>query len=297
MDDKTRGIGDDAISGRGDESSRNYARPEEERKLTDRPRSSVPVASSNASTLRAEIDQTREELSETIDAIQEKLRPSNIVADATDRIKHATTERVRQMAGSASETAQSAMDRTRHMAGEIADGARQNAIPAAMIGIGVAWLLVDRLRSTGGRDTIQYRPSASSTRTPDYVASDDYYRQATEYGYDEDNSETFDRATDLASDARDAAVRAGRRARNQFQRLLHSNPLMVGAATIVIGAAVGMLLPKTERENQLLGETRDNVVDRAQDLARNAATRVREAAGDIAGQVTSEVVSGKDTQT
>ena len=46
--------------------------------------------------IRDEIEETRGEMTETIDAIQERLRPRNIVASATERMKSATTERVRR---------------------------------------------------------------------------------------------------------------------------------------------------------------------------------------------------------
>ena len=49
---------------------------------------------------------------------------------------------------------------------------------------------------------------------------------------------------------------------------------------------------KLESENEWLGETKDAVMERAQDVA----TQVRQAAGDIAGQVASEVVSGRQEE-
>ena len=57
-------------------------------------RSPISSRDEPARQIQAEIADTREELSETIDALQEKLRPSNIVSDATDRVKTATTEKV-----------------------------------------------------------------------------------------------------------------------------------------------------------------------------------------------------------
>jgi hypothetical protein len=71
--------------------------------------------------------------------------------------------------------------------------------------------------------------------------------------------------------------------------LLHGNPLMVGAAAIAVGATVGLALPETEAENEWLGETRDTMVERAQEVA----TEMRQAAGDIAGQVANDVVRGR----
>ncbi len=351
MDDTSRGLGDDAMEGRGEDTTRGYASGEAatpgahsssaRAKTTARSRAAGSPASDAAGSMptapdaadaerdpdserrtreiRAEIEQTRDEMSETIDAIQEKLRPGNVVAEATERVKTATTERVRNMVGSASQSAQGAMERTRHMADDLMDSGRHSAIPAAMIGIGAAWLLIDRLRNRDREYDAGYRRDYRSWRAgPAYNESDEYYRssgwkpQYGEYGsegygaegyrYDsgaqsESGESMTARTSQVASQARETAMRTSRRARNQFQRLMHDNPLMVGAAAVAIGAVVGMTLPETERENEWLGEAKENLVDKAQDMARTAASRAQEAAGDLAGQVASEVISGsKDTK-
>jgi hypothetical protein len=43
--------------------------------------------------IREEIAQTRVEMSETIDAIQERLTPSHLVAQASETVRNATSER------------------------------------------------------------------------------------------------------------------------------------------------------------------------------------------------------------
>jgi hypothetical protein len=100
--------------------------------------------------IRDEIEETRVEMAETIDAIQEKLKPRNIVASATDRVKNAATERVREMADIASQTAQQATDYTRDVARSMTDRARQNPFPLALIGLGAAWLIARQASSQGG---------------------------------------------------------------------------------------------------------------------------------------------------
>ena len=333
MDDTSRGLGDDEMEGRGDETTRGYAsgdattpgpRTVSTRAKSSgrrRPAGSPTTATPNEETegldpdshrrtkeIRAEIEQTREDMSETIDAIQEKLRPGNVVAEATERVKNATTERVRNMVDSASQTAQGAMDRTRHMAGDLMDTGPQTAIPAAMIGIGAAWLLIDRLRNRDREYDSAYRRDyrASGSWKPQYgeYGSEAYgaegyrYDSGEQSGMGETVNRVSERASEAASQARYAAMRTSRRARNQFQRLLLDNPLMIGAAAVVIGAAVGLALPETERENEWMGEAKENLVDKAQDMARTAATRAQEAAGDLAGEVAAQVVSGsKDKNT
>lgn len=348
MDDTTRGLGGDRdeITGRGDETTRNLdttgstagsARVQPSRgsstssrgrgsKTTARAASSAssdldPETEQKTRQIQAEIADTREELSETIDALQEKLRPSNIVSDATDRVKTATTERVRHMAESAGDSAQEMMRNTRHATSGFMEGARQNPIPALMIGVGVAWLLVDRTRNhDSGRD---YRRSRSQDwrRYGAYGSGDRTYRSQnvsagtgidldddTEYGYAEyganyaygddrygsgSGRRMTERASGMADNARNTLRRSTRGAQNGFQRLLRDNPLLVGAAAIVAGAAVGAALPETDRENELMGDTRDSMVEKAQEVARNIPNTVQEVAGDAVKNVTEKVVSGE----
>ncbi len=245
--------------------------------------------------LRSEIAQTRADMSETIDAIQDKLRPGNIAAAATDRIKDATSRAATRVADAASETAHATMARTRRFT---ENGGRGNNIARALIGVGAAWLIIDRWRHSndrsGWRDSsysTQYR-SAQWRRPEDYYASPSYAsssQEQTDFTNDE-----YDTSSRRLQDARTRAMRQGERAMDGFERLLRSNPLMVAAAAMAVGAAVGLALPETERENEWLGEAREELLEHAQDVARSTASHVRQAAGDIAGQVASEMVGGDE---
>lgn len=226
--------------------------------------------------IRAEIEQTREDMSETIDAIQEKLRPGNVVAEATERVKDATTEKVRHMANRASDAAD-----------------RQTLLPAALIGIGTAWLLMNR--SKGDDPYLRYDSGSSGWRNRNReYAADDTYRAVGTYGSDSRDtdvsglaSRATERAGEMGEQARAAVRQTSRRAQNQLQRAINDNPLAVGAAAVVLGAAVGLALPETERENEWMGEARDTVVNKAQDLARGAADRAKDAASEaVASSIT-----------
>jgi len=67
------------------------------------------------------------------------------------------------------------------------------------------------------------------------------------------------RATQLSHDARDQLRRAQVGARDMAQE----NPLAVGAVAVAAGIGVGLLLPATRRENELMGPTRSRLVDDA----------------------------------
>ena len=62
---------------------------------------------------------------------------------------------------------------------------------------------------------------------------------------------------------------------------MHENPLALAAGAAVIGLALGMLLPETEPERQVMGATRDQLADRVS----NVADRVKDAAVDAGREV------------
>jgi hypothetical protein len=215
-----------------------------------------PDSDRRAREIQGEIAHTRAELSETIDALQEKLRPGNLVSDATEKVKAATTERVRGMAEMASERAQG-----------FVQGARQNPIPALMVGAGVAWMLIDRARHRGNRPS--EHAEWSEYTAPGYGAyndTEDYYRSSSPRMQGGRWSGQRSSAEGMRAWTREAGAEArhtARRAQNGLQRMMRENPLLVGAAAMLVGAAVGASLPETEKENEWMGETRDTVGEAA----------------------------------
>jgi hypothetical protein len=86
--------------------------------------------------------------------------------------------------------------------------------------------------------------------------------------------------------ARRRVVRAEREVENQMQE----NPLAVGAVALAIGAAIGLALPHTRKEDEWMGETKDRLLHRAEDVAQQAISKAEEAAGNL----TEKISQGKD---
>ncbi|MCA9420020.1 MAG: hypothetical protein KC592_03315, partial [Nitrospira sp.] len=73
----------------------------------------------------------------------------------------------------------------------------------------------------------------------------------------------------------------GERAKGEFQRLLQDNPLAIGAMTLAIGTAIGLSLPRSEKEDQWLGETRDRLFEEAKETVQGIIPKAKEFAGEF----------------
>jgi len=301
MDDATRRVGKKRTAG-GSKTEQPRAIDPPDPLLTDEDEA-------RARELRGEIAETRGDISETIDAIQERLQPGNLVAHASESVRNAASEKVKQMANTAGDAADQVLGSS------FVETVKANPIPAAMIGIGAAWMLFNRRSESRGYryDRGESYRSYDTTRGYGYGSYDDRVGRPYEGTYgavgtrgtigSEDTEGMASRAKDYAADVTsraqeftgdvgETARRTSRRAQVRFEDVLRNNPLALGAAAALVGAVVGMSVPATEAENQLMGDARDSVVERARGMASDAANRVSEAADsaqDAVSRATSQV--------
>ncbi len=85
------------------------------------------------------------------------------------------------------------------------------------------------------------------------------------------------RNSDGNSDLRDRAGSAARQARTKTKDagqglagFVESQPLIAGLITAIFGALIGLSLPGTRREDELMGDARDNLAGQAKDAADRA---------------------------
>jgi hypothetical protein len=264
--------------------------------------------------IREEIVQTRAELSETIEAIQERLTPSHLVAQAGESVRNATTEKVKEMANTAGRAADQFMD------SPVVETVRSNPIPAVMIGVGTAWLLMKgrgdagrNRRDRGRREYSGYRPewrvassagyetdTAGAIGTTGATGSAAYgttgsgaYGSSESAGYGAAGSGGYGATGSYRSSGYgsggDYSGEYGYRRSSGFslERVARENPLALGAAAALVGVAIGLTVPSTETEDRLMGETRDNVVDKAREVAGDAVEKVQDAAQSTANAAAS----------
>ena len=270
----------------------------------------------SADEIRADIEQTRERLGETVEALGAHLNPSLLKQRAKDRVREATIGRAKTMARNARDKAE---ESGRGLIGTL----RDNPIPAAMIAGGIGWLLFSKRRerdtdnvaewdyhnslgATAGASTTQYEEETTidySRQLPETARSERAVGSRARAASERVVSGARHAGESVASGARNAgetvasaARNAGEKVASGTSRVAHSiadharsgghkveetfeqNPMVLGAVAAAVGLAVGMTLPATEKESRIMGSKRDELMDKAKDAISDTKDKVRSAA-------------------
>lgn len=214
--------------------------------------------------LERDIDRTRASLGRTVDALEKRLSPGELLDQALGL--------AREHGG--------------QFATNLGRSVRNNPMPVILTGVGVAWMMAssNEPRAAGPED---WSP-----------ADDGDVKSRLKAGMSSAKS-TVDAATDRASrvtdsvrhsiadfghrvgDAGEGLRRQGEHMRQGFDQLVHEQPLVVGAIGLAIGAALGAALPGTENEDELLGRASDSTKDTIRDRAAEAYDNAKEAAAEV----------------
>lgn len=209
--------------------------------------------------IHKEIDRTRSRINSTVDQIMDRFSPEALKSRAWDEIRSAT--------GPGS--------RARETGSSLVDTIRNNPIPAAMAGAGL--IILFARGPEGGK-----HKEAGAVETAGEKAG-----EAREKVYDI-SQRTKGRVEDIQGRAKEKATRARDEIRGKttefrglFNDLVENNPLAVVAAAFAIGSAIGLGLPGTRKEEELLGEAGEALREKAYEKAREAEEKVeKKAEGD-----------------
>jgi ElaB/YqjD/DUF883 family membrane-anchored ribosome-binding protein len=262
--------------------------------------------------IEREIERTRERMSNNIDALGNKLSPDALKQQAKDAIS-----------GKAQDVVANVGDQARETGSRVLDFITQNPLPVAAVTLGAIWLFSmrrddnsevsgDRMarfaytgperREPNGRPGLGRRLAdrAGSMRHSVADAASHVSERAEELREraGERAGELRERAGERADELRERAGELGssareraRSARGNLEQMMHENPLAIAAGAVVIGLALGMLVPETEPERRVMGSTRDQLADRVQETA----SRVKDAAVE-AGREVQETVRDQVSQ-
>jgi hypothetical protein len=181
-----------------------------------------------------------------------------------------------------------------------------NSVPLTLIGVGIAWLvasntgLVDRVVNDERVQAAQRRigefagdigigggsnegsrgqvlgPDGEPLDRADSGRGDGWVHQAA--GAARGAISTVRDAGSAVLDRASAAGDLANRASGQVTEKLSTDPWLIGVAGLVAGALLAAVLPPTRIEQDYIGEARDGLWNKANELGHEAAERVRELA-------------------
>ena len=155
---------------------------------------------------------------------------------------------------------------------------RENPVPAFLIGAGAAWIAMSALSNTRRGQEVRARVGE---RAHDVAVRDGDQAEGLRHRADAFKQ----RAGETVEQARQRAIDAGHRVRESAGQVagkatdaFESQPLLIGALGIAVGAAIGASIPSTRRENELVGPLRDRLKNDAVDYGREQIQRAGDAA-------------------
>jgi len=285
--------------------------------------------------LKAQIEETRSQMGETIDAIQEKLSFQNI----SDQVKEQVSEQINNALETAKESVYDATIGNLGKAGKFMQNvgkelskteagkfARKNPFPLVLIGLGVGLIAYEfsgkkrrpahhyyseneefrggkltssvsnTLKSATGKigDTASGAYESVSNVAGNALSTVSDKASSAYEGVTSAATSAYSSVTDYAGNAYEKAGEYSVQAREQYDYYIEENPLAVGAVALAIGAAVGLAIPSTRYEGELLGEYRQQLLDKAQSAAGDLVDKAKEVASEAQKTLSNEVKTAVD---
>ena len=213
----------------------------------------------------AEIDRTRDEMDRTLSAIEQRLTPGQLVDQGLDYLRHSgAAEFVQNLGGTA----------------------KHNPLPIALTAIGIGWLMAL------GREPAQ--PNYGSTSTSglrDGMSSMRDKASGAMYSASDSLSSAKDRVSGSMSSMRERAGQVTESARYQWDRarggvdyMLREQPLALGAIGLAVGAMLAAMAPRTQKEEELMGEASRNLMEKAKETGSQQLEKAQDVVKQAAEQ-------------
>ncbi len=258
-------------------------------------------------TKASDIQETRDDMTATVEAIGDRLDPGNIVRDAKETVREATVGKVETMAEQAGSMVQDAGATVQSTGSSVLTTIQRHPVASAMAGLGLAWLVTHREGGTPTRRSTDWdRYGSSSDRWDRRRAWDSEEAWRSGSGSRADQGSPIEGLQQRAGDAADAVgdrfadvgqqvgqmpQRIGGSAQDFGQtaeRSIEESPLAVGAVALAVGTAIGLALPTSRIEREMIGPASGRILESAEQTATQALRDARD-------QVESSSSSGSKT--
>ena len=219
--------------------------------------------------LRADIEETRLEMGGTLNELGDRLEPGHLMDQAKENVREATIGRVEETA--------------RGMGDMVMETIKQNPIPAAIAGAGLALLWMNRSSGDGaarnGSYAYRYDPNTGQRLSTRGGIGKDIGQRVSEgaASVGETVGQARENVGEAVGQAGETVGQTVGQAGQQLDRFMQASPLAMGAIALGAGAVIGAVVPETQVEREKLGEASRQIgetlregVDQAADQAEQA---------------------------
>ena len=178
---------------------------------------------------------------------------------------------------------------------DLRDAATRNPVSAALIGMGVLWLLTGAKSPAGVGSVLR---NAGLDRVPDALSDVRSGLKEKASSVADVAASTMDAARARGASAIDNVIDYGRAmtepgaafetARDGLSELFRAQPLALGAVGLAIGAGIAAALPKTDVEDAYLGEASQTLKTQAAEIAGQQVEKATTLASDVVEAASAE---------
>lgn len=225
-------------------------------------------------TIRAEIEDTRARMSETLGELGERLNPAVVKERVKESIREATFGRMEHMARKTKE-------RLDDSSLTLMETIRENPVPAALVAFGIGWLIVNgrRTNSSEGRQLALQHSDDNQKRWDWYGGGErhEYEHEADDFEHDEGSIR--ERASSAAGAVRERAGEIAHSARERVGDMAHLARERAGEWAHTARDRASDLTHKVKDSASRAGE---RVSAGARDTAHRTSERARDVASNVA---------------
>lgn len=234
--------------------------------------------------LRADIDNKRNEMSHKLDAIQEQFQPERLREQAQETVRNVVDDSVHSMR-------QYINDNGQEIGASVGRAIKRHPLPAALVGIGLGWLLIDSMSSdsdTHGRERRYYR-GGDGYSSPEYGHDYRQFERAQMYGLGGYSEEYIDEMDD------NVYRRSTNYGSGMERRYGEQYPGRYEDANYGYDAERHGSASFNRQSSGSSAEGENGIVDRVQDAARSAADTVQQGAQSAINEVQNQAENIADS--
>jgi ElaB/YqjD/DUF883 family membrane-anchored ribosome-binding protein len=221
-------------------------------------------------------DQIRADMDRTLNALERKLSPSQLLDRSLEYLREHGSD----------------------MARTVGETVRSNPVPIVLAAAGIGWLVAASLRGRSSRhidDTFgdespysQSQYGQSQYGQSQYGQSQYAQSQSTQTRSGSKLHQRFESARERIRSSRGATMASeklsqassvtrerARQAQDRMMSVMDEQPILIGSIAAAFGALLGALIPTTDYEDRTVGQLRDRAMERAKEAGERQYQNLR----------------------